>query len=196
MRYLIRLFYVEHYKPDLKSSVLIIFASISIVSCKKKLDPNPELRDPVIVTLNVELAAAKSDLTTKENDIKTIQTDQKNAAPQSGENKVFERRLNDAQEARALAEQRVRYFEIRIEQQKLVARKLYLESQLPDGKPWPSAEFTKSGLEDIENMRERARRMAEKNSVPRGTKDTKPKPPSGAPAAAGHGEPAPAPAGH
>ena len=196
MRYLIRLFYVEHSKFNLKRMLLVIFTSLSVISCKKKLDPNPELRDPVILTLNNELTAAKADLTAKENDIKTIQTDKKNAAPQSGENKVFERRLNDAQEARALAEQRVRYFEIKIEQQKLIARKLYLESQLPDGKPWPSPESTKAGLEDIENLRERARRMAEKN-VPRGTKDAKSQAGHAAPAAAGgHGEPAPAPAGH
>jgi len=196
MRYLIRLFYVEHSRISLKHALIAIFMSLTATSCKKKLDPAPELRDPVIAALNFELTAAKADLTTKENDIKTIQADKKNAAPQSGENKVFERRLNDAQEARALAEQRVRYFEIKIEQQKLVARRLYLESQLPDGKPWPSAEFTKSGLEDIENLRDRARRMAEKNNVPRGTKDTKPKTSGAAPAAGGHGEPAPAPAGH
>ena len=173
MRYLIRLFYVEHLQHRIILVILIMSAALALPACKKKLDPNPELRDPVLSALNAELAIAKADLAAKESEIKAIQNDLKNAVPQSGEIRVFERRLNDAQESKAHSEQKVRYFEIKVEQQKLVARRLYLESQLPDRKPWPSDEFTKQGLEVVSQFRDRQARMTKEAPVPRGTNEAK-----------------------
>jgi len=174
MQYLIRMFYVEHMNVLIIRYLTSILCVLFVFSCKKKLDPSPELKDPVYAALTTELAAATSELSAKNSEVQNIKNDMKNAVPQSGEIKVYEKRLNEAQEKRAFAEQQVRLYEIRLEQQKLLAKKLYLESLLPNGKPWPDEATTSSEIEKIKIQKERMQRIngqhkIKPSDVPRGT---------------------------
>lgn len=176
MRHLIRLFYVEHFffssKKLFVATVLAVF-SLFFASCNKR-DSNPEGKDPVYAQLNKDIDVARSDLLAKKSEIDSIQSDLRNAVPQSGEARVYEKRLNIAVEAKIYLAQRLRMYEVRAEERKIFVQKKYLESLLPSGKKWPDAAESESELLKLRMLREKSDRMrsAEKpaeESVPRGT---------------------------
>lgn len=189
MQYLIRMFYVEHSLLSQFYRFVFVWLLFLAFSCKKQLDPNPELKDPIYTAFTAELANARVELTAAQSEVDSLKNDLKNAVPQSGEARVYERRVNDAQDKKAVAEQKVRYLEIKLEERKLVAQKKYLESQLPNGKPWPDEDEIHSELEKIRLVKERVQRV---NGT---TKIKNPNVPHGTPektAPANQGEAAPA----
>lgn len=183
--YLIRLFYVEHMQ---KLAKLLFFTLIlaSLASCNKR-DPNPENKDAVYAQLNKDLGDAKAALAYVNDYINTNKLDLETAVPQSGEQPVYVKRINEGLNAQTYANQQVRMYEVRIEERKLYVQRRYLESLTPNGRKWPEEGEADTELLKLQMLREKVARVkntlpkTEEKDVPRGTSDGK------APAAAAAG---------
>jgi hypothetical protein len=162
---------VEH----LNFPLLLIILAFCLSSCTKR-DPNPELKDQVYMQIQKDLTGATSALTEKTKNLEKCISDMRNAVPQSGEIKVYEKRRNDAFENKVYAEQMVRLYEIRLAERKLFVQRKYLESLLPKSKKWPDQIDIDNQLLSLKILRDKAQSKEKKKddpSVPRGTSEKK-----------------------
>ncbi len=175
--YLIRLFYVEHMQKPIKL-LLFTLLLIGLAGCNKR-DPNPENKDAVFAQLNKDLAEAKVALAYVADYINTNKLDLETAVPQSGEQPVYVKRINEGLNAQTYAAQQVRAYEVRIEERKLYVQRRYLESLTPNGRKWPEEGEAEAELLKLQMLREKVARVkntlpkAEDKNVPRGTTDGK-----------------------
>ncbi len=175
--YLIRLFYVEHMQKPIKLLIFTLLL-VSLVSCNKR-DPNPENKDAVFAQLNKDLAEAKVALAYVADYINTNKLDLETAIPQSGEQPVYVKRINEGLNAQTYAAQQVRAYEVRIEERKLYVQRRYLESLTPNGRKWPEEGEAEAELLKLQMLREKVARVkntlpkVEDKNVPRGTTDGK-----------------------
>lgn len=152
----------------------------TISSCKKR-DPNPENKDKVYIQLQADLAAAKTTQTYVNDYIKENQDSLSKAVPQSGEESVFKKRVNEGSNKLTYANQQVRMYEVRIEERKIYVQRRYLESFSPSGRKWPDDLEANEELLKLQMLREKVARIndslprPEVKDVPRGTKDEKEK---------------------
>ena len=147
---------------------LILFSS-----CEKR-DPNPEVKDPVYRETSAQLALAKADLGMNSREIEEINKSWALSKPQSGEGKVYEKRLNEGKNIDTYLKQRVLFYEISLEERKIFVQRKYLESLLPDGKPWPDQKEIDDSLLKLSLYAKRSGRVEKKKpDVPRGTEPTK-----------------------
>lgn len=173
--YLIRLFYVEHMQKLAKLLFFILFLA-SLASCNKR-DPNPENKDAVFAQLNKDLSDAKAALAYVNDYINTNKLDLETAVPQSGEQPVYVKRINEGLNAQTYANQQVRMYEVRIEERKLYVQRRYLESLTPNGRKWPEEGEADTELLKLQMLREKVARVkntlpkTEEKDVPRRTSD-------------------------
>ncbi len=143
---------------------LVLFSS-----CEKHA-PNPEAKDPVYRETSAQLAFAKVDLGMNSREIEEINKSWALSKPQTGESKVYEKRLNEAKNIDTYLKQRVRFYEISLVERKIFVQRKYLESLLPDGRPWPDQKEIDDSLLKLSLYAKRSGRVEKKkSSVPRGT---------------------------
>ncbi|MES2802405.1 MAG: hypothetical protein V4654_07930 [Bdellovibrionota bacterium] len=175
LRYLIRLFYVEHVQ---KLAKLLIFTLlvVNICACNKR-DANPQNKDVVYAQLNKDLGEAKAAHTYVSDYIATNKADLKAAVPQSGEQAVYVKRINEGLNAHTYAAQQVRMYEVRAEERKLYVQRRYLESLTANGRKWPEEGEADAELLKLQMLREKVARVknnlpkVDDKNVPRGTAD-------------------------
>ncbi|MFN3455041.1 MAG: hypothetical protein ACK41T_08790 [Pseudobdellovibrio sp.] len=148
--------------------IVAILLALSATSCKKR-DPNPELSDPVYKQLLADLGVATAEHSSNLSLIEKIKSDLSKSKPQTGQNKVFEKQLNEAQNNSLYTAQMVRLYEVKIEQRKLEVQKRYLESLLENGRKWPDQEDIDKKEEELIMLRSKISRVKKKEDVPRGT---------------------------
>lgn len=169
-QYLIRLFYVEHMVFSLKILTLALF--VCLASCSKR-DPNPESKDTVYSEISKDLAQAKADYSIIAAQVDTQKADLAKATPQTGERGVFEKRVNDSLNTLVYAKQRVRMYEVRLDERKLYVQRRYLESLTPGGRKWPEEGELESEKLKLKMLREKSARIRNvlevAPDVPRGT---------------------------
>lgn len=145
--------------------ILIVLCALAL-SCKKE-DPTPELSDKIFKDLQAELEIAKKNTQNEESQQKKVFEELQKVIPQTGQRKYAEKRVFDSQGQLTTYQQQEKYFEVKLEERRIYVRKRYLESLLPNGRPWPAPE------EDAEyELRLKLRRAKldwDKKSVPRGT---------------------------
>ncbi len=188
------MFYVEHFKIFAK---LLISAFLLVLysGCEKR-DPNPENKDKVYAQLQVDLGAAKVAQAYVNDYINTNKTDLSTAVPQSGEEPVYTKRINEGLNKLTYANQQVRMYEVRIEERKIYVQRRYLESLTPNGRKWPDEGEAEAELLKLQMLREKVARIndslpkPEVKDVPRGTKEGEGK------SAEGKGSEEPAKASH
>lgn len=175
--YLIRLFYVEHMQK-LAKLLLFTLLLVNLAACNKR-DPTPENKDAVFAQLNKDLGEAKVALAYVNDYINTNKLDLETAVPQSGEQPVYVKRINEGLNAQTYAAQQVRAYEVRIEERKLYVQRRYLESLTPKGRKWPEEGEAEAELLKLQMLREKVARVkntlpkTEEKDVPRGTTDGK-----------------------
>ena len=152
---------------------IILIGLILFSSCEKR-DPNPEVKDPVYKETSAQLALAKADLGMNTRELEEINKSWALSKPQTGEGKVYEKRLNEAKNIDTYLKQRVRFYEISLEERKIFVQRKYLESLLPDGKPWPDQKEIDDSLLKLSLYAKRSGRVEKKKPVvPRGTEPAK-----------------------
>lgn len=143
-------------------------------SCEKH-ELEPESKDIVYKETAAQLDLAKADLGMNSREIDEITKSWSLSKPQTGESKVYEKRLNEAKNINVYLKQRVRYYEISLAERKLFVQKKYLESQLPNGKPWPDQKEIDDSMLKLSLYAKRSGRIEKKKpDVPRGTTTAKP----------------------
>lgn len=153
--------------------MILALGLVLFSSCEKR-DPNPEIKDPVYKEISAQLALAKADLVSNTKEIEEISKSWSLSKPQTGESKVYEKRLNEAKNTNVYLKQRVRYYEISLEERTLFVQRKYLESLLPNGKPWPDQKEIDDSLLKLSLYAKRSGRVeAKKPDVPRGTQPAK-----------------------
>lgn len=187
------MFYVEHMQKII-NLLITALVLMNLVACNKR-DPTPENKDPVFAQLEKDLSAAKAALAYVDDYIAINRTDLKSAVPQSGEEPVYVKRINEGLNARTYAQQQVRMYEVRIQERKLYVQRRYFESLTKDGRKWPEEGEAEGELLKLQMMREKVARVkntlvkAEEKDVPRGT-SAEGKPSDGKEKAATDGKPA------
>lgn len=177
-QYINRLFYVEHIQKPAKLFIFMLILA-SLVACNKR-DPNPESKDQVYAQLQTDLISAKAAHAYVADYIATNRADLAVAVPQSGEEPVYVKRINEGLNAQTYANQQVRMYEVRIAERKLYVGRRYLESLTPNGRKWPEAGEDEAELLKLQMLREKVARVkntlprAEEKDVPRGTSKAKP----------------------
>lgn len=154
--------------------VTLILGMALFSSCEKR-DPNPEIKDPVYKETSTQLAIAKADLNMTLKEIDEINKSWAHSKPQTGEGKVYEKRLNEAKNTDVYLKQRVRFYEISLEERKIFVQRKYLESLMPNGKPWPDQKEIDDSLLKLSLYAKRSGRVEKKKpDVPHGTSAAKP----------------------
>ncbi|AZZ38234.1 hypothetical protein CIK05_15980 [Bdellovibrio sp. qaytius] len=147
-----------------------------MLGCNKR-DPHPENKDKVYAQLNVDLGTAKVAQAYVNEYINGNKKDLETAVPQSGEEPVYTKRINEGLNKLTYANQQVRMYEVRIEERLLYVQRRYLESLTPNGRKWPDDEDTAAELIKLQMLREKVARVNDSlnkkdgKDVPRGTKE-------------------------
>lgn len=154
--------------------IVLTFGLIFFAACEKR-DPAPEAKDPVYKETAAQLDLAKVDLGINNREIDEINKSWSLSKPQTGEGKVYEKRLNEAKNIDVYLKQRVRFYEIALEERKMHVQRKYLESLLPNGRPWPDQKEIEDSLLKLSLYAKRSGRVEKKKpDVPRGTPAAKP----------------------
>lgn len=114
---------------------LILICFLALLGCKKE-DPNPELKDPIYADLlrrNTEFTKVNEE--SKAN-VKNLVEQLAKAEANSIGKKDIERDLAKARELSQYSDEQARYYRIRAERRKVVAKIAYKEAFAAD-KPWP-----------------------------------------------------------
>lgn len=122
--------------------LLIMAALLMILGCKKP-DPNPELKDFIYNDLTSSLEIATKALESERKTFAGYKKELAEVVPQSGQNKIAMKHLEESQAKINFLEQEKTYLELKVEARKKIARKAYLiafEKQLP----WPDQNELKS----------------------------------------------------
>jgi hypothetical protein len=162
-------------KKVLFFALLYVFAAFSS-GCKHE-DPTPETSDSIFKDLLSELEIAKKNTLEESAQQASAIKDLNAAVPQTGQRGGAQRKVFLSQSQWDVYRQQEKYFEVKLEERRIYVRKRYLESLLPNGRPWPAPE------EDAEYALKLKLRRAkldwDKKRVPRGTasaeKQSKPK---------------------
>jgi hypothetical protein len=118
--------------------IRILFAlalSLSMASCQKK-DPHPELLDPIYSDMKAELANAETQVVEVEKKVLEMEKEMKNARPQSGDYRKYQKYFFQNQNSLVKYKQQVLYWKIRIAQRKSAVHAEYSKA-FEEGKPWP-----------------------------------------------------------
>lgn len=123
---------------------LLIF--IALLGCTK-LDPNPELKDPIFKDIENELAGARKEKEELEKLVLEANEEYKKVLPQSGQYKIKLNAVFDLEKKIQIADQKIHYLLVRLDSRKYQAnvdyRKAYASS-----KEWPDpAEYKKYVME-------------------------------------------------
>lgn len=114
----------------------VLTLSLLLVACNKP-DPTPELKDPIFNELSSSISSLTQQL---EAEMKTLEENQaslKQVIPQTGQNKYAEKRIRESTERITKLNQEKRYFELKLEAQRIKARKSYLQAY-NKGESWPN----------------------------------------------------------
>ncbi len=151
----------------------IAIGLIFFSSCERR-DPSPEIKDLVYMETSAQLALAKADLGMNTREIEEINKSWALSKPQTGEGKIYEKRLNEAKNIDTYLKQRVRFYEISLEERKIFIQRKYLESLQPQGKAWPDQKEIDDSLLKLSLYAKRSGRVEKKRpDVPRGTPSVK-----------------------
>ncbi len=153
--------------------MLLAITAALFSSCEKR-DLNPEGKDIVYKETAAQLALAQTDFGMNSREVDEITKSWSLSKPQTGENKVYEKRLNEAKNINVYLKQRVRFYEISVQERKLFVQRRYLESLLPNSKPWPDQKEIDDSMLKLSLYAKRSGRVEKKKpDVPRGTPPTK-----------------------
>ena len=149
---------MEHLKK-----ILSLFLFITC-SCENRIK-NPETFDPVYIKLQSMLGEVIADELAGKSELEKIVSEGKNAAPQTGENKVYQKRLYDAEGKLNYIQQYKRALTIKIEQRKIFINREYLKSLIQKEHNYKNPDEIKSSEESLIIDK----KQYQKRIVPRGT---------------------------
>jgi hypothetical protein len=120
---------------DLRQILLILVFLIFSSGCKR-LDPNPELKDPIFGDLvrNLEDQTREKESVSKE--LETARKDLEAADIQNGESKVRRQAVFDLQQKLDQVKQKYRFAELEVARRTEFARKSY-QKAFDKGQEWP-----------------------------------------------------------
>jgi hypothetical protein len=190
------MFHVEHAYMRLIYAILLLIPLLA--GCEKKLEPNPELRDPIYADYKAELGIVEQGIAAEKKTLEGHEQELKDVIPQSGQIKFAQKRIYESRDKITKLEQRKLYFELKIKARLSEVKKSYREAfakkeDWPDPKEFEeykvASKLRKDGLTgwSVENRMERA------GIAVKGKGKPAPAPPSGG--EHGGGE-APPPSGH
>lgn len=121
-----------------KHITLLIILLLALVGCEK-MDPAPELKDPIYKDLQDQLSSAQKQLS---DEIKVLSDHNKAltaVVPQTGQIKYAKKRVFDSQNRISRFEQQVMYWKIRIVERQKHTRREYAQA-FHSKKEWPRPE--------------------------------------------------------
>ncbi len=128
------MFYVEHFRfSSLFIAILLFFSA-----CEKR-DEAPELKDPIYIDMNSQLAAAEKSANDARLKILEGTNELNSAIPQTGQTKQAQKKIFQAEKLKAIYEQQIKYWKIRIIERAKQARVDYNKAFVAKEK-WPKAE--------------------------------------------------------
>ena len=131
------MFHVEH----MKNTISLIILALFLFGCNKP-DPNPELKDPILKSMNESLSILEADLKATEKAILDAEKMEKNAVPLTGEAKLGVKRAHEARSNKMKIEQHIQFLKIRRETRIKKVREEYMRF-FKAGKPWPDENLAK-----------------------------------------------------
>jgi hypothetical protein len=138
--------------PNLRA-LSLLFLFLFAVGCNKR-DPTPEKGDGPMADLAAELEIARKSVDSTTKDLAGLRKEQAAAIPQTGQFKIFQNKINDAEASLDIYKQQVKYFEIKLELRRHYIRQRYDES-LKGGRPWPDEQENKEYTLRIKLQREK-----------------------------------------
>lgn len=118
----------------------ILVQTLCLSSCDKP-DPNPHLADPIYLNIAEQIKAAEADLKSMEKAKIDLEAELKKADPHSVAPKVFRQRLSAANKKKNLAEQKLSYWQMRLESREKEVKLKYLEERNKGKKYDPSEDL-------------------------------------------------------
>lgn len=126
----------------MKKLILASFFILSLSSCKEE-DPNPHLKDPIYNDLGARAAAAANEMAAAGKALEEQKKALVAAKPQTGEFKLAQKKLFEADAKLTTARQEHMYLLVARAEREAVARNAYRQA-LRDGATWPDPkEFEK-----------------------------------------------------
>ena len=128
------MFYVEQFK------FLVLFSAILLCfsACEKR-DEAPELKDPIYIDMNSQLSAAEKSANDARLKILEGTNELKSAVPQTGQSKLAQKKIFQAEKLKSIYEQQIKYWKIRINERAMQARIEYNKAFTAKEK-WPKPE--------------------------------------------------------
>jgi hypothetical protein len=120
------------------ASFLWLFIAVNallLVSCSK-MDPNPELKDPIYRDIETELKNSAKLLTDTEKKLEGLKLEEAKLAPRTKERMVNGRAIQNQKNIIEKLTQRIAYLEIRLERRKIQTKNEY-SAAYSAKKPWP-----------------------------------------------------------
>lgn len=105
-------------------------------ACEKKLEPNPELRDPIYADYKAELGIAEQGIAAEKKTLEGHEQELKDVVPQSGQIKFAQKRIYESRDKITKLEQRKLYFELKIKARLAEIKKSYREA-FAKKEDWP-----------------------------------------------------------
>ena len=131
------MFHVEH----MINTIFILILALFMFGCNKP-DPHPELKDPILKSMNESLAILEGDLKATEKAVAEAEKMEKNAVPLTGEAKLGAKRAYEAKSNKMKIEQHIQFLKIRKETRIKKVQEEYLKF-FKAGKPWPDESLAK-----------------------------------------------------
>lgn len=116
-------------------SVLFLLSGFLLLGCNKP-DPNPELRDPIYLDIQKELADTQKAIEAEKANLAEHKKNLGLVVPQSGQIKYAQKRYYDSEAVINKLKQQLTYWQIHLETRKKVAREDYFSAYKLD-KHWP-----------------------------------------------------------
>lgn len=111
----------------MQKSLILLILALFLGACEK-MDPNPELRDPIFRDLKDQLAMTEKMKQDEEKQLLEHQKNLKAVVPQTGQIKFAQKRIFDSQNKLTRYEQQIKYWKIRIIERKNHTRERYAQA--------------------------------------------------------------------
>ena len=123
------------YQNGKKLLLIALILPVFVLGCTKR-DPNPELRDPIFLDLKDLVGDLNRDVSAFEATVTEEEEKLSSAEPRSKDLALAKKRLREAKIKLSRAEQKLKYYEIRLERRRLETRLSY-EKAFSNDEPWP-----------------------------------------------------------